>query len=178
MAVRGPAFRGIGSGRHAEQSAAMSLAQLFWRRSAVAASTTVRRETRPPALRRASVPSRLKSWFAAQLDADATQGADDAPFDARLPRNTDPVLRVQRDFARELADIPTPQAGLALGAVWRARSLHDLWHLRVQVFDSVARHLDQHEAEARLVRLNRHFPTRSPRSGLAPLATAHGGLGR
>jgi len=30
-------------------------------------------------------------------------------------------------------------------------------------------HHSQHEAERRLARLNRHFPTRSPRSGFAPL---------
>jgi hypothetical protein len=149
--------------------------QLFWRRAAAAG---VRHEVCPP-LRRASLSSRLRGWLEVHRDPDATQSAGgDAPPEAPAPRNLDPVLRVQRDFARELADIPTPQAGVVLAAVWRARSLHDLWHLRVPVFDSVARHLDQQQAETRLARLNRHFPTRSPRSGLVPFITTFGELER
>ena len=114
---------------------------------------------------------------AANLHHELRPG-DDAPGAASARRKADPVLRVQRDFACELADIPTPQAGLVLAAVWRARSLQDLWHLRVPLFDSVARHFDQQQAEVRLARLNRHFPTRSPRSGLVPLITSFGGLER
>jgi hypothetical protein len=148
--------------------------QLFWRRAAAAG---VRHEVCPP-LRRASLSSRLRGWLEVHRDPDATQSAGDAPLESPAPRNLDPVLRVQRDFARELADIPTPQAGVVLAAVWRARSLHDLWHLRVPVFDSVARHLDQQQAETRLARLNRHFPTRSPRSGLVPFITTFGELER
>ena len=149
--------------------------QLFWRREAAA---SLRREVCPP-LRRASLSSRLRSWLEVHRDPDATQSPrDDAQPKTPARRNLDPVLRVQRDFARELADIPTPQAGIVLAAVWRARNLHDLWHQRVPLFDSVARHLDQQQAETRLARLNRHFPTRSPRSGLAPFITSFGGLDR
>jgi hypothetical protein len=149
--------------------------QLFWRREAAA---SLRREVCPP-LRRASLSSRLRGWLEVHRDPDATQSPrDDAQPKTPARRNLDPVLRVQRDFARELADIPTPQAGIVLAAVWRARNLHDLWHQRVPLFDSVARHLDQQQAETRLARLNRHFPTRSPRSGLAPFITSFGGLDR
>ena len=38
-----------------------------------------------------------------------------------------------------------------------------------EVFKLVALHFSQAEAQCRLDRLNRHFPTRSPRSGFAPL---------
>ena len=148
---------------------------LFCRRAAAA---SLRREVCPP-LGRVSLARRLRGWFEARLDPDATQSpGDDAPPRPPARRNLDPVLRVQREFAHELADIATPQAGLVLAAVWRARTLQDLWHLRVPVFDSVARHFDQQQAEARLARLNRHFPTRSPRSGLAPFVTSFGELGR
>lgn len=148
---------------------------VFFRRAAAAG---LRREVCPP-LGRVPLSRRLRGWLEAQLDPDATQSpGEDAPSRSPARRNLDPVLRVQRDFARELADIPTPQAGLVLAAVWRARNLQDLWHLRVPVFDSVARHFDQQQAEARLARLNRHFPTRSPRSGLAPFVTSFGELER
>lgn len=46
-----------------------------------------------------------------------------------------------------------------------ARSLHELWHLRPEVFKLVALRYSQGEAQSRLDRLNRHFPTRAPRSG-------------
>ena len=45
----------------------------------------------------------------------------------------------------------------------------ELWHLRADVYRLVAVHHNQAEAEARLNRLNRHFPTRAPRSALAPI---------
>jgi len=42
-------------------------------------------------------------------------------------------------------------------SVRRSRSLRDLWHLRTWVYTEVARAFSQHEAEARLAVLNRHF---------------------
>ena len=45
-----------------------------------------------------------------------------------------------------------------------ARSLRELWHLRAEVYNAVAIQFNQYEAEQRLSRLNRHFPTRAPRA--------------
>ena len=43
-----------------------------------------------------------------------------------------------------------------------------MWHLRSSLYGEVSMTLSQGEAERRLARLNRHFPTRAPRSALAP----------
>ena len=50
-----------------------------------------------------------------------------------------------------------------------ARSLRELWHLRSELYTLIARRVSQHEADARLARVNQHFPTRAQRTG--PLAT-------
>jgi hypothetical protein len=47
--------------------------------------------------------------------------------------------------------------------------MQELWHLRAGIFGMVSRHHSQEEAAERLAQLNRHFPTRSIRSGFAPL---------
>jgi hypothetical protein len=128
-----------------------------------------------------SFGTRLRDWFESRRDAQATQpGTDSAPFEARASRPSARLARAQRDFASELADLPESHSAAALAAIRRAASLHDLWHLRAQVFDIVARHHDQQQAAARLARLDRHFPTRSPRSGLVPFdtTTSFGALGR
>jgi hypothetical protein len=45
----------------------------------------------------------------------------------------------------------------------RARSLRELWHLRPELYGTVARILTQADAERRLATLNRHFPVRAAR---------------
>jgi hypothetical protein len=50
-----------------------------------------------------------------------------------------------------------------------ARSLRELWHLRSELYTLIARRASQHEADARLSRVNQHFPSRAQRTG--PLAT-------
>ena len=57
----------------------------------------------------------------------------------------------------------------AIAQIYAAASMHDLWHLRLDVFNLVSCHHDQTEADHRLSQLNRHFPTRSPRSGFGAL---------
>jgi len=76
---------------------------------------------------------------------------------------------VRTEFLQSLEDIRTQQVGVLQQRIGRARNLRDLWHLRPEVFKLVALHYSQAEAQSRLDRLNRHFPTRSPRSGFAPL---------
>ena len=68
------------------------------------------------------------------------------------------------DFADALFDVRTAGAAAALDRIAVARSLHELWHVREEVFSRIARHHDQAEAERRLAVLDRHF-TRRERTG-------------
>ena len=70
---------------------------------------------------------------------------------------------------QSLADVNTQQVGFVKGRITLAASLRDLWHLRPEIFRMLALQFSQAEAQCRLDRLNRHFPTRSPRSGFVPL---------
>jgi hypothetical protein len=53
-----------------------------------------------------------------------------------------------------------------------ARSLRELWHLRSELYTLVARRVSQLEADARLARVNQHFPTRAQRTSTPPMETA------
>lgn len=139
-------------------------------------------EVCPPATRRAPGGAadepwreRLGGWIdaawpgllAATRQADASKKST-----GRLP-----LAGVRREFSRNLGDIRSAPASAARNRIELARSLHELWHLRPEVFNLIAQHHDQAEAARRLARLNRHFPTRAPRSGFAALGatTSRGG---
>lgn len=104
--------------------------------------------------------ARARAWLLGDLAASS------APPDARLDA-------VRREFAEAIADCIDDAASVLPGDVLMrintARSLRDLWHLRPALYHVIALRHSQGEAERRLARLNRHFPTRSPRSGFAPL---------
>jgi hypothetical protein len=125
-----------------------------------------RTEVCPPALlRRAGLAAPgwrggLKAWLGTGWNAAAPTRVRPAPAGLR---------EVRDEFVQELADIRTQQAGLLLERIRIARSLRELWHLRPEVFGMVALCHSQAEAQTRLERLNRHFPTRSPRSGFGAL---------
>ena len=80
-----------------------------------------------------------------------------------------PLEGVRHEFTQSLVDIRTAPARAMLYRIDEVRSLHELWHLRPEVFNLVSRHHDQAEAASRLARLNRHFPTRAPRSRFGTL---------
>ena len=61
------------------------------------------------------------------------------------------------------------QTPLPTSFTWVAKSMRELWHLRAEVFALVSLELSQLEADRRLAALNRHFPTRAPRSGFVGL---------
>ncbi len=87
-----------------------------------------------------------------------------------LPMDDRPVNRlalVKAEFQQSLADLGTPGSPDLLDKIERARSLRELWHLRSPVYGAVALARTQAEAERRLSHLNRHFPVRAPRAGLA-----------
>jgi hypothetical protein len=92
-------------------------------------------------------------------------GSSEAPFDAALQR----MRAVREEFSSALDDVDTPHAHSLQQRLLHCRSMRELWHLRSELFDLVARQHSQHEAERRMAALNRHFPTRSPRSGFVPL---------
>lgn len=90
-----------------------------------------------------------------------------APQDCAPPPNR--LGEVKREFAASLADVDTLGAEQLRWRVGEARSLRDLWHLRSDVYNAISVAHSQGEAEARLLLINAHFPTRAPRSQFAPL---------
>jgi hypothetical protein len=140
---------------------AMSSLRLLSRwstRSTLSAPSSLRIEVQPPSLRQApsSAWLRLMFWLLAAAPREA------APPLNRLPR-------VRADFVDTLADLRGDEALDLIDRIDRSRSLRELWHLRTDVYHLVALHHSQSEAEQRLAVLNRHFPTRAPRSAFAPL---------
>ena len=139
----------------------MSSLHFFTRRSFRSTLTdpsSLRVEVRPPSLRHAptSLWQRLMFWLLAP-----------APQDAAPPLNRLPGVR--NEFVGCLVDLPPGDAEALIARISLARSLRELWHLRSDVYRLVAIHHTQGEAEARLNRLNRHFPTRAPRSAFASI---------
>jgi hypothetical protein len=74
----------------------------------------------------------------------------------------DALATARLDFADALFDVHTVAASAALDRIAVTRSLHELWHLRGEVFDLVSLRHDQAAAEHRLQDLDRHFAKRSP----------------
>lgn len=91
------------------------------------------------------------------------------PVAAPAPR----LETVRAEFAAAIADCIYDAESILPGDVLMrintARSLHELWHLRAALYQVVALRHSQREAEQRLQRLARHFPTRAPRSGFMSL---------
>ncbi len=112
----------------------------------------------PPSLRQApeSTWQRLLFWLLAP-----------APADVAPPMNRVPAIRVE--FMRSVADVDSDEADSLRNRIALARSLRELWHLRTEVFRVVGLAHSQREAEGRLALLNRHFPTRAPRSQFGSL---------
>jgi hypothetical protein len=117
-----------------------------------------RAEVCPPSLRQAprSAWNRLWFWLMAPGPLQASPSLN------RLPP-------VRQDFLDSLCGIEGEPASVLSSRIGQARSLRDLWHLRAELYNVVAVSHSQFEAERRLARLNRHFPTRAPRSGFVPL---------
>lgn len=128
------------------------------RRSTLGAATGLRLDCSPPSLRHVpgSPWQRLMFWLLAP-----------APHDAAPPLDRLPAVRT--DFMAVLSDIESDRADELRDAIEDAHSLRDLWHLRAELFAVIGRAYSQSEAEQRLLLLNRHFPTRAPRSQFAPI---------
>ena len=103
------------------------------------------------------IDSAWPSLLTGSRQADASKGVLGAT----------PLARVRADFSASLIDINTASALKVQRRIALAPSLHELWHVRSEVFDLVSHQLDQSEAERRLSRLNRHFPSRAARPARA-----------
>jgi hypothetical protein len=88
---------------------------------------------------------------------------------AAAPQQADRLAAVRGEFCQSIADIHGPDAHDLTLRMRYARTLHELWHLRTELFNLVSLHHSQDEARCRLALLNRHFPCRAPRSAFAPL---------
>lgn len=129
------------------------------RRSTLLPTTSsLRAECRPPSLCHApdSAWQRFMFWLLAP-----------APQNAAPPLNRLPGVRTE--FLAALADVDSDDAEQLRLRIRNARSLRDLWHTRAELFRLLGVNHSQFEAEQRLLLLNRHFPTRAPRSQFATL---------
>lgn len=107
--------------------------------SAPADGSAPRSESLPPIVRRRTV-----AW----VRRLGERSRSDALASARL------------DFDEALGDIRTAAALDARARIAVARSLHELWHFREEVFSLVSCRHDQARAAGRLAELDLHFPSR------------------
>ena len=121
-----------------------------------------------------SVPAfkRLFSTFSPSAPADgATPRSESLPPLARRrtvawvrrlgERSRSEALAAARlDFDEALGDIRSPAALDVRSRIAVARSLHELWHFREQVFSLVSHRHDQARAAGRLAELDLHFRRR------------------
>jgi hypothetical protein len=115
--------------------------------------TTLRMNVCPPDV----VPQRDSLWTAALRwlvggDVDVA------------PALRTPLERARSEFVAALGGLEEVDHNGLLKRAQHARSLRELWHLRSELYTLVARRVSQTEADARLARVNQHFPTRAQRS--------------
>jgi hypothetical protein len=120
--------------------------------------------------------ARTRTWFALVREwlTGGWQGEAPllcAPRPGRVARGALPLDAIRQEFIDAVDAIRTPAAEELLDRIHFARSLRELWHLRAEIFRLVSLHHSQSEADERLAWLNRHFPTRSPRSGFGSLTS-------
>ena len=107
-----------------------------------------------------------REWLTGIPDSEFAEPTLAASLPARRGSSLDAV---RFEFMAALDDVPGRHAGNVIVQIDRALSMHELWHLRLDIFNLVSCHHDQAEADQRLAQLNRHFPTRAPRSGFGAL---------
>ena len=125
------------------------------------APPTTRMNVCPPDI----VPRRDSLWTAALRwlvggDADVA------------PALRTPLERARSEFVAALEGLAEVDPNGLLQRAQHARSLRELWHLRSELYTLIARRSSQVEADARLARVNQHFPTRAQRTGTHASETA------
>jgi hypothetical protein len=128
---------------------------------------SMRLEVCPPAAGRRPWLAALNDWLGQGWPSVDTRPWQ--PPGVARRSGTLPMAQIKQEFADSVCDLGTPQGSELLDRIHYARSMHELWHLRADIFSQVSVHHSQEEAQERLAWLNRHFPTRSPRSGFGAL---------
>ena len=75
-----------------------------------------------------------------------------------------PLEKARSEFVAALDGLLDVDHNGLLKRAQHARSLRELWHLRSELYTLIARRVSQVEADARLARVNQHFPTRAQRT--------------
>jgi hypothetical protein len=135
------------------------LRKLTPRHSAPPSSLMGRTQVCPPEL----WPSSLTLWGRAQRWL-----MKDHPWTPQSARPPNRLAMVKSEFNDSLHGLTGLEADRLADQIDRARSLRELWHLRSALYGQLAVTYSQSEAERRMTTLNRHFPTRAPRSGTLP----------
>jgi hypothetical protein len=129
-----------------------------------AAPTTLRMNVCPPDV----VPKRDSLWTATLrwLVGGDVEVA---------PALRTPLERARSEFVAALEGLAEVDHNGLLKRAQHARSLRELWHLRSELYTLIARRVSQIEADARLKRVNQHFPTRAQRTSMpsAEMADVH-----
>jgi hypothetical protein len=141
------------------------LSPLHARRPPAGLTRPARLEICPPQPQRRARDwlARVKGWLAAGWSGNR-------PQPGTLADRSQALSAARQDFFTAVADLHIPAASALLDRIEFAKSMRELWHLRAEVFALVSIEHDQIEADKRLANLNRHFPTRAPRSGFAVLS--------
>ena len=105
----------------------------------------------------------------AAADALAGRAAAGRTGEQAAARGAAAAGDVRADFLQVIADLDGDDAALLSQQIRSARSPRELWHLRSAVFGLLAVQRSQSEATQRVAALNRHFPTRAPRSGFGTI---------
>ena len=85
-----------------------------------------------------------------------------------VPALRTPLERARSEFVAAMSGLVEVDPNDLLRRAQHARSLRELWHLRSELYTLIARRVGQPEADARLARVNQHFPTRAQRTSTPP----------
>ncbi len=91
---------------------------------------------------------------------------------AAVPALRTPLEKARTEFVAAMSGLLESDHHFLLKRAQHARSLRELWHLRSELYTLIARRTSQFEADARLARVNQHFPTRAQRTSTAATETA------
>ena len=81
-----------------------------------------------------------------------------------VPALRTPLEKARSEFVTAMSGLLEVDHNALLKRAQHARSLRELWHLRSELYTLIARRISQLEADARLARVNQHFPTRAQRT--------------
>jgi hypothetical protein len=81
-----------------------------------------------------------------------------------VPSLRTPLEKARSEFVAAMDGLLGVDHDDLLRRAQHGRSLRELWHLRSELYTLIARRISQCEADARLARVNQHFPTRAQRT--------------